>query len=251
MTSSSTVKSYNIVVVDDDDLSVRFLEKEIQKAGHSTLPAAHNIDAALLVAKEHSPDLFLVDINLNDIKDGVELAVLLMQEYGIPSIFVTAEIDSAVIERVVSNGFKHILSKPVKTDELKATIEIALSAKEQKKPVTEFEQEIFDKKKVLKDCIFIKEGASLVKVKYDEVKYLMSSHIYVHVVTVDKEFIVRASLKEYINRFDPELFIRIHRSYAVNVQFIETITSTEVGIKGKSLPFAKQYRDELFNRINR
>lgn len=250
MTSSSKVTSYNIVVVGEDDLSVQLLEKEVQNAGHSTLSPAHTIHSALKLAKELSPDLFLLDLNLNNLEQGIELALHSMQEHGIPCVFVTGEVNSGLVEQIVSKGFKHILTKPLIGVELKSAIEGALSVKDNKQVLTEYLSPGSERKKVLQDCIFIKEGSSLVKVKYNEVLFLMSSHIYVHVNTLKKEFIVRASLTEYLTHFDQNLFMRVHRSYAVNIEFIEKITASSVWVGNKEIPLAQQYREELLNRIN-
>ena len=237
-------------MVDDDPIATKLLLKGIATIGHTVVAAAKNYSEALLLAQvpNEQPDVFLIDIHLNDVKDGIELAHEIRKQYAIPCILVTGNADSGTIGRIIEDGFLHILVKPVKNDELRAIVEIAVAHKEDlahQKSTTE--QHL----RVIKDCIFIKEGADLIKVKYSEIKFLMSSHIYVHVVTIAKEFIVRTSLTEYINHFDPMLFMRTHRSYAVNVEFIEKITSTEVWVEGKSLPLAKQYREELLSRINR
>lgn len=250
MTSSSKVTPYNIVVAGEDGLSVQLLEKDVQNAGHNTLSPAHTIHSALKLAKERSPDLFLIDVNLSNTEKWIELAQHSTQEYGIPCIFVSGEINSSLVEQIVSKGFDHILAKPLSKVELKTTIDAALSLKNKKQVMRDGLPHTYHGKKVLQDCIFIKEGPSLVKVRYSEVLFLMSSHIYVHVNTLKKEFIVRASLTEYLTHFDQSLFMRVQRSYAVNIEFIEKITNSSVWIGNKEIPLAQQYRDELLNRIN-
>jgi len=100
LTSSSKVTSYNIVVVGEDDLSVQLLEKEVQKAGHSTLSPAHTIHSALKLAKELSPDLFLLDLNLSNFEQVIELAQHSMQEHCIPSVFVLEEVNAGLVEQI-------------------------------------------------------------------------------------------------------------------------------------------------------
>ncbi|MBP6304210.1 MAG: response regulator transcription factor [Bacteroidia bacterium] len=250
MTSASKVTPCNIVVVGEDDLSVQQLEKEVQKAGHSTLSSAYTIHSALKLAKELSPDLILIYFNLNNLEKWIEFAQHSTQKVGVPCVFVTNEINSNLVEQIVSKGFNHILTKPLIGAELKSAIAGLVSVKNNEQQFTEDLPMSAPRKKILQDCIFIKEGPSLVKVRYSEVQFLMSSHIYVHVNTLKKEFIVRASLTEYLTHFDQDLFIRVQRSYAVNIEFIEKITSSSVWIGNREIPMSQQYREELLNRIN-
>jgi DNA-binding LytR/AlgR family response regulator len=99
------------------------------------------------------------------------------------------------------------------------------------------------------DCIFIKENAHLVKVLYNDILYISSSHVYVNVITRSKEYMVRASLADYLTRFDPAVFMRVHRSHAVNLHHLTKITASSVWVNGKELALSAQYREELLSLI--
>lgn len=101
----------------------------------------------------------------------------------------------------------------------------------------------------LQHCIFIKEHTHLIRVNYHEILYLCSSHVYVNIVTHNKEYIVRSSLADYLTRMDPEVFMRVHRSHAVNLHHITKITPSSVWLGNKELSLAAPYRDALLNRI--
>lgn len=102
---------------------------------------------------------------------------------------------------------------------------------------------------ILDHCIFIKEDATLVRVRYDEILYLYSSHVYVQVVTQFKTYIVRSSLTDYLTKLNSPVFMRIHRSHAVNLEHVQKITSSSVWVGAVELALSSQYRDELLSRI--
>lgn len=102
---------------------------------------------------------------------------------------------------------------------------------------------------VLLNCIFIKEDSHLIRVKYDEILFISSSHVYIQITTKSRQYIVRSSLTDYLLKLNSPLFMRIHRSHAVNLEYVEKITSSSVWVGAVELALSSQYRDELLNRI--
>jgi DNA-binding LytR/AlgR family response regulator len=67
----------------------------------------------------------------------------------------------------------------------------------------------------------------------------------VKVVTLNSEYISKISTTEIESLLPKTKFIRIHRSYIVSINKIETYNKTEVGIKGKIIPVGKAFRNEV------
>jgi two-component system, LytTR family, response regulator LytT len=231
--------TFKIGVVDDEVIIADSLCATLQQLGYDTTEPAGNFQEAVEMIASEKPDLLIIDINLNAEKDGIELAQTVRSKFNLPFIFLTANADAGTIERAKAARPPAYLVKPFQKDELFAAIEICLHNYNQKA----------EDNYVLNDSIFIKDGNYFHKIRFNDILYLASDHVYVEVHTKEKKMLVRASLQQYSMNFDPNLFFRVHRSYIVNLQQIETINSEHIIIAGKAIPISKNYRDELFSRV--
>ena len=102
---------------------------------------------------------------------------------------------------------------------------------------------------LVNDSIFVKEGSNFHKLKFDDILFLESENVYVLIHTVHKKLLVRTTMQQYLEHFDERIFVRIHRSYVVNVNHIESINSENIIINRITLPLSKNYRDELITRL--
>jgi two-component system, cell cycle response regulator DivK len=108
-----------VLVVEDNEKNMKLLRDVLQATGHKVLEATDG-EGALALAREHSPALVLMDIQLPDI-DGVEALARLRADpatAAIPVVAVTAQAMKGDRERFVAAGFDAYLSKPIDLDEL-------------------------------------------------------------------------------------------------------------------------------------
>jgi len=103
---------------------------------------------------------------------------------------------------------------------------------------------------LIKDALFIKQGQHFHKVKIADIAYLEIDNNYVNVYTrFNTKMIVRSNLTDYLDLIGSKDFVRIHRSYAVNINHVETINSEYLIINNTQLPISKAYRDELLGNL--
>ncbi len=108
-----------VLVVEDNEKNMKLLRDVLQATGHRVLEATDG-EAALALAREHSPALVLMDIQLPDM-DGVEALARLRADpvtAAIPVVAVTAQAMKGDREQFVAAGFDAYLSKPIDLDEL-------------------------------------------------------------------------------------------------------------------------------------
>ena len=108
-----------VLVVEDNEKNMKLLRDVLQATGHKVLEATDG-EGALALAREHSPALVLMDIQLPDM-DGVEALARLRADpvtAAIPVVAVTAQAMKGDRERFVAAGFDAYLSKPIDLDEL-------------------------------------------------------------------------------------------------------------------------------------
>lgn len=99
------------------------------------------------------------------------------------------------------------------------------------------------------DVIFIKEGYDKKKIRLDEVLYLEAYNKYTCIVTTEKKYTVLAPLNGLLTENAFRSFVRIHRSFAVQKNFVTRIGTTEVDVKGRTLPVGRTYKDTLHDLV--
>ena len=167
--------------------------------------------------------------------------------YQVPFIFLTANRDAETIERVKKVKPHAYIVKPFTKEELFAAIEIAFSNFTGTRTGIKTEEPAAWK---TKDYMFVKDGYVFRKIFFNEILYLESDANYVTIhLQSQKKVMIRSTLNEFTGEVDPKLFIRIHRSYSVNINKIEDIFPTELTIQGDKIPISKSYREELFRTL--
>lgn len=235
-----------IGIVEDEVIIADNLSDTLIKLGYDVTEPASSYAEAMAMVESEKPDLLLIDIQLKGRKDGIDLAARIKEEHRLPFIFLTANADAATVQRAKQVAPPAYLVKPFTKDDLYSAIEICLHNSSLNKNER---QETDTANYILNDSIFIKEGSSFHKVKFSDILYLESEHVYVQVYTPEKKFLVRTSMQQYLTHFAERKFVRIHRSYVVNLEQVQTITADHVIIRGIELPIGKTYQEELMNRL--
>ena len=116
-----------ILVVEDDAVIGQLLEFHLSEFGHQVLDICHNSERALDKISSLTPDLVLLDINIEGTRDGIQIAEILEKDYSIPYMFITALSDPSTLQRARSVNPVAYLVKPFKEDDLRASITIGIS----------------------------------------------------------------------------------------------------------------------------
>jgi DNA-binding LytR/AlgR family response regulator len=100
------------------------------------------------------------------------------------------------------------------------------------------------------DGIFVKTNKRLEKVLLRDVLLVEAYDIYAMIFTVKSKHLLNSSLKVVEDKFPSSRFIRVHRSYIVNIDKIEAIEENELIIKDVRVPVGKTYKDDLMKRLS-
>ena len=114
-----------ILVVDDDRLVLATLTHGLLQAGYEVIDT-DNGDDAILLAREHRPDLALLDIRMEG-KSGFDVAVVLRDALHIPFMFLSAFADDATVAKVKALGAVDYLVKPLEVRQILPAVEAALA----------------------------------------------------------------------------------------------------------------------------
>jgi PAS domain S-box-containing protein len=115
-----------ILVVEDERIVARDIQRSLADLGYDVPETAATAEQAILLATRRCPDLVLMDIRIKGDRDGIETAGILRRRFDVPVIYLTAYADAPTVERAKATEPLGYLLKPVKPDELRSAVEIAL-----------------------------------------------------------------------------------------------------------------------------
>ena len=115
-----------ILVVEDEFFIALDVEEQAKSLGHTVVGIAVTADEAIRMAGETRPDIVLMDIRLSGATDGIAAALAIRSQYGIESIFVTANTDPHTLRRAKAIGPLGVLEKPITLERLRAQLALAV-----------------------------------------------------------------------------------------------------------------------------
>jgi DNA-binding LytR/AlgR family response regulator len=241
------LRKVNILIVEDELIIAEDLKDILEGQGYNVIGIAISAREALQIIEEKTVDLALLDIKIKGGKDGIELGKEIREHYRIPFVFLTSHVDASTLSRAKETFPYGYLVKPFHENDIHATIEVALSnfASENIKKENQQEQEEI----VLKDSLFVRSNGMLIKLKFGDITYLEADGNYTQVYAKDKKFVVRAILKDLEQKLNPNYFVRIHKSYLINLEAIDAIDTHSVHIGGKEIPISRSQHSWLINQI--
>lgn len=241
-----------IGIVEDEMIISENIKTSLKQLGYEVAPVATDFDGAVAMIEAEHPDFMILDICIQGNHDGIELGSYINDHYQIPFIFLTGNSDTTYVERAKLTSPAGYLVKPFTKEDLYTSIEISFSSylKSKSNSTLPDASRQHSDNFIVDDSLFIKEGSSFYKVPFKDILYLESDHIYVKVATsFEKTYIVRSSLQQFLQNFNPEKYFRVHRSFVVNLDCVESINSYHLTIRGRQIPISRNFRDELLARL--
>src|SRR5579872_4389737 len=98
--------------------------------------------------------------------------------------------------------------------------------------------------------LFIKAEDKLVKLVKDDILFIESMRDYVKFVTAAKNYITYSTLKNLEEKLQGDEFLKVHRSYIVNINKIDDIRGNTIYLQGNQIPIGKGHKEELAARLN-
>ena len=212
------MNSINCIVVDDEELARSLLITYIDKLEFLNLVGeAENPLEALSIMKEKQVDLLFLDIQMPEIK-GTDFAKMLGSKTKV--IFTTAYSHYA-LEGYELNAVDYLL-----------------------KPIT-FDRFVTAVNKVQSNTTTIKSGYDLHKVKYDDILFVVSDSEYVTFHLKTKKIISNQRLKALEQELPSSLFMRVHRSYIVNRNYVTGLKGRDLQLSDVIIPVSDSYYDNV------
>ncbi|MEL7002177.1 MAG: response regulator [Bacteroidota bacterium] len=241
----STIK---ILIVEDELLIAEDLKTKLVKMGYEITATVDNSVDALRMVHANPPDIVLMDIQLKGEIDGIELSKKIKQVDDIPIIFLSNLDDNTTVGRAKDTTPSAYILKPFRPRELNIAIEIAIS-----KLTRHIEKEVHHHQEkssyLLDDRIFIKDNFTFHKVYLSDIFYLKADGSYTEIKTRDKTYILSETLNNFQEKLPFKQFVRMHRTWLINVDKIDSFQENAVVIKDTEIPIGKTYRQEFKRRF--
>lgn len=234
------MNTINCVIVDDEPVARNVLETFVAKIPNLELvKSCKNAMEAFEVANQQKIDIFFLDINMPDIS-GLSLAKSINQKAKI--IFTTAYREYAV------DGFNlqavDYLLKPISFDRFLQSIHKYFEG------VSFIDSEIKIEKSVLKnDFIFVRSERKMIKINFDEIRYVESLSDYIKIHSADKTITTRETISNIETKLPAKNFLRIHRSYIVNLKKMNSYTNEFVEIGKNAIPISRTYKENVLKKL--
>jgi two-component system response regulator LytT len=232
-------------ILDDEVIICETLRKYLRELGYQVPNYAINYSEAITLIKTEQPDIMLLDINLNELKNGIDVAMEIRKNHNIPLIFISSNADKTTIKETVKVKPNGYLVKPFGKNDLLAAIETALSNFSDN--LNQANDSDF---KLLSDALYIKQNNLFVKVLLNAILYIQSDSVYAEIITKEKKYLIRESLKKLITILPEPQFFQIHRSHIVNINHIDAVNSEFAIIDNINLPISRSNREAFLKLFN-
>ena len=230
------------LAIDDEPLALKQLVSYIMQTPFLELVAACQsaVEAKEILHNEQIDALF-VDINMPDL-NGLDFVKSLSTPLLV--VFTTAYSEFA-LEGYKVNAIDYLL-KPFGLDDF---IRAAQKVKKQYELMNSVSVSVVD----MDDAIFFKTEYKIVRVDIKQIMYVesMSEYLKIHLVDEPKPIIVLLSMKKIEERLPMNSFMRVHRSYIINLKMIKEVNKSRIIMNSDTyIPIGDNYRDAFNNYLN-
>ncbi len=211
---------YRVIIIDDEELGRKVIKKYLSEFPQFEIVGeAANGFTGIKLIQESKPDLAFLDIQMPKLT-GFELLELVDETMNV--IFATAY-DQFAVQAFEMNAVDYLL-KPFSPERFKQAIDkfLSQSQKSQSENLDKLKSFVESEKKVI-DRFPIRDGAKIIILNLDDIQYFEAQDDYVLVRTTTTKYLKKQTMKSLEEKLPPTNFVRIHRSYIVNLDFFKEI----------------------------
>ena len=248
-----------ILIIEDEPILAMELSDCLEEEGYDVVATANNGRKALDLFKRQSVDLLLCDINIKGDWDGIQTVHQLLAERPVPIIYLTALTDRQTLERAKQTYPAAYVTKPYQLHSLRTAIELAIYNFTVRPTATAANptatassgRDPLGREVILQinDDLFIKQSNQFIKVNLSDLLYLEADNIYTNLFTNNRKYVLRLTLSGILERINHPELVRIHRSYAVNLNKVESFNEAEVKIGSQLISLSRSHKDEFLGHF--
>ncbi|GAB2548701.1 LytR/AlgR family response regulator transcription factor [Spirosoma aerophilum] len=228
-------QAIDILIVEDDQAEASLLKQSVENIGYEKPMVVTTVEMAHKIIIDHTPAIILCNLFLDNSPKGLDL----LRDFSDQSsrfIMVTNCTEKTYYEQTKRIGVGGHIIKPFHYLTLQSIIDQLLAIPTATaSPLTNY--------------LFIRVAKNRkVRIDFADILYLYSERNYMFIKTADKLYTIKRSLVSMQEDLD-ERFVRIHNSYIINIDHLQSIASSTALIHKYILPLGRAYRKNLTGRI--
>jgi two-component system, LytTR family, response regulator LytT len=221
-----------ILIVEDEILIAEDIKETLLGLGFKDVIMAHDLESAMFSITHDNPQVVLLDIRLENEKDGIQIGAFLAQQENTQFIYVTAHSDVEMVKEILQTKPAGYITKPVKQSDLFASVSLALGK--------------FEAATRENPTFTIKDGYESIIIPLKSIRFIEAEGNYLNVYCDDKKHVIRQSLENFLKETNSSIFFRIHRSFAVNIQKVVRYSKKEIVLSDHTtLPISRNIKDDF------
>ncbi|CAH8284035.1 LytTR family two component transcriptional regulator [Mariniflexile fucanivorans] len=237
------------VIIDDEPLAIDVIESYINQIGglEIVVKCTNPLEAITLLNK-HKVDLIFLDIEMPNLT-GIDLVKALD---NMPQFIFTTAYPQYALDGFNLNATDYLV-KPIPFHRFlkavtRAKEKYELENKNGLKTETTIE---IPQTNTQDNFIFVKSEYENIKINIDTIKYIQGLKDYIKIYTseADKAVLTLSSFKDILVKLPATRFIRVHRSFVVNTDFIKALQKTKIIVDGIQIPIGDTYKDDVIKRF--
>lgn len=230
------------IAIDDEPLALQLVTGYIEKTpGLTLIRSFDNPHDAMEFLATEEVDLVFVDIQMPDL-NGLELTRSFVKG---PKVIFTTAYEKYALEGFKLNAVDYLL-KPFSYEEF-------LKAVQKAQKLTRLEKGTPDKVEADNDFLFLKSEYKIKRINYNDILYIEGLKDYVKVYTRNsaKPVLSLTTMKLLESKLPSSKFMRVHRSFIVNLDKIDTIERSRIIFGKKYIPVSEQYKDKFQDYLDK
>jgi len=235
------------LVVDDEPLALHILEDYISKIPFLQLvKATTNPIEALQLVQEGSVDLVFLDVQMPELT-GIQFLKI---ANGKVKVILTTAYSQYALEGYELDVVDYLL-KPIAFDRFYKSVQKAQQIiSPSAASALVIKEESAPQQDLLSDFIFVKTEHKIQKVYLNDILFIEGLKDYISIFTTTERIITLQIMKKMEEALPERHFIRVHKSYIVAINKIDSIERSRIWIKDKIIPVGDTYREEFFKIID-
>lgn len=239
-------KKTRILIVEDDMIIAANLSLQLSNLDYEVTGIESRGEEAIAHALFNTPDIILMDINLKGKLNGIETVSAIQEKNNIPVIYLTANSDETTFARAKKTHPYAFISKPFNKLDLHRTIALLANQITEKSVHHKNQNEM----EVLEDRIFVRHNGRMQKLLLEDILYIEADRNYCTLVTNPTKHVLTNTLKVMEEKLPKSSFVRVHRSYIINISKLDVVADGHLEIGRKVIPIGKSHKELLLNRLH-
>ena len=237
------------IAVDDEPLALDIIEDYISKVPFLQLvKRTENAIEALQLVQAGGIDLVFLDIQMPELT-GIQFLKIAT---GKSNYILTTAYSQYALESYDLNVSDYLL-KPIAFDRFYKAVEKVLHQvrpADAQEVVNVSAQKNETQETPIQDYIFVKTEHKIQKIHLEDILYIEGLKDYISIFTKSERVITLQNMKKMEETLPKSQFIRVHKSYIISLDKIESIERSRIAISGKTIPIGDTFREEFFKKID-